>query len=184
MPMLPSMTLLRTICLALATSVALSACVPGGGERGSVGDASGPAMAPGEIEVMALPAAGERAEAVAALSEAAAPDAPAVPGAEAESAAATTESAPPAAEAPPPEVVKSPTQIACEKGGGRFVSSGTKQSFACVRPTRDGGKRCNRESDCQGLCLARSQTCSPFTPVFGCQEILNDRGLRMTQCVQ
>ncbi len=90
MPMLPSMTLLRTICLALATSVALSACVPGGGERGSVGDASGPAMAPGEIEVTALPAAGERAEAVAALSEATAPDGAAAPAPDAE--------APPAAE--------------------------------------------------------------------------------------
>jgi hypothetical protein len=143
-------------------------------------------MAPGEIEVTALPAAGERAEAVAALSEATVPDGAAAPAPDAEAppAAEGADTAPPAAEAPPPEVVKSPTQIACEKGGGRFVSSGTKQSFACVRPTRDGGKRCNRESDCQGLCLARSQTCSPFTPVFGCQEILNDRGLRMTQCVQ
>jgi hypothetical protein len=182
--MLPFMIILRTICLALATSVALSACVPGGGESVSGADAARPAMAPGEIEVTALPPTGERADAVAALSEAAAPDAAAapVPGEEAQVAAA--DAAPPVAEPPPPEVVKSPTQIACEKGGGRFVSAGTKQSFACVRPTRDAGKRCNRESDCQGLCLARSQTCSPFTPVFGCQEILNDRGLRMTQCVQ
>ncbi len=84
---------------------------------------------------------------------------------------------------PPPEPPKSPSQIACEKKGGRFAKAGNSTTFVCVRETRDGGKACRRETDCEGLCLARSRSCSPITPVLGCQEILTQDGLRVTQCV-
>ena len=84
---------------------------------------------------------------------------------------------------PPPEPPKSPRQIACEKKGGRFAKAGNSTTFVCVRETRDGGKACRRETDCEGLCLARSRSCSPITPVLGCQEILTQDGLRVTQCV-
>lgn len=83
----------------------------------------------------------------------------------------------------PPEPPKSPSQIACEKKGGRFAKAGNSTTFVCVRETRDGGKACRRETDCEGLCLARSRSCSPITPVLGCQEILTQDGLRVTQCV-
>ncbi len=83
-----------------------------------------------------------------------------------------------------PEPLKSPSQIACEKKKGKFARVGRSGTFACVLQTRDGGKRCSKESDCEGLCLARSRTCSPITPVFGCQDILQQDGLRVTQCVE
>jgi hypothetical protein len=96
----------------------------------------------------------------------------------AEARAAETPAAP-----PPPEAVKSPSQIACEKTGGRFAKAGNSTPVVCVRETRVGGKSCRRETDCEGLCLARSRSCSPITRVLGCQESLTRDGLRMTKCV-
>ena len=97
--------------------------------------------------------------------------------------AAAVEAAAAAAAPPPPAPLKSPEERACEKTGGRFAPSGTSGALSCVRQTRDGGKRCSRARDCEGLCLARSMTCSPITPVFGCQDILQQDGLRVTECV-
>jgi hypothetical protein len=124
-------------------------------------------------------------------------DAPAVvsaPAAQAQKAAAATTAEAPrmsaaarAAETPaappPPEAVKSPSQIACEKTGGRFAKAGNSTTFVCARETRVGGKSCRRETDCEGLCLARSRSCSPITPVLGCQESPTQDGLRVTECV-
>lgn len=56
--------------------------------------------------------------------------------------------------------------------------------MTCVNPTRDAGKACRRGSDCEGLCLARSFTCAPYDPLFGCNEILQDDGSRVTYCLQ
>jgi len=89
---------------------------------------------------------------------------------------------PPAAE-PVPPVPQSPEQIACERRGGSYARAGAGDARACIRPTRDGGKQCRRESDCEGTCLARSQTCAPITPMFGCNDILQDDGRRVTLCL-
>ena len=89
-----------------------------------------------------------------------------------------------AAAPPPPQPVKSPTQIACEKKGGHFTPTGANGTMTCVYQTRDAGKRCGKAGDCQGLCLARSRTCSPFTPVLGCQDILQQDGKLVTECVE
>lgn len=69
----------------------------------------------------------------------------------------------------------------CRKIGGN-VSPVAGGLLACLRETRDSGKQCTRESDCEGQCLARSGTCAPVDPLFGCHEILTDSGARMTQC--
>jgi hypothetical protein len=84
---------------------------------------------------------------------------------------------------PQPEAVKSPGQIACGKTGGRFAMAGNSTRFVRARETRVGGKSCRRETDCEGFCLARSRSCSPITPVLGCQESLTRDGLRVTKCV-
>ena len=108
--------------------------------------------------------------------------------------AAPTAAAPPAAEPAPldppaaaPIVIEppppSPEQIACERKGGSYARAGAGDARACIRPTRDGGKQCRRESDCEGTCLARSQTCAPITPMFGCNDILQDDGRRVTLCL-
>jgi hypothetical protein len=129
---------------------------------------------------------------VTSLDAPAAASAPAAQAQKAEAAAATAEAprmsaAARAAETPaappPPEAVKSPSQIACEKTGGRFAKAGNSTTFVCARETCVGGKSCRRETDCEGLCLARSRSCSPITPVLGCQESLTQDGLKVTECV-
>lgn len=82
---------------------------------------------------------------------------------------------------PPPQVMTPEEQACFEKGGlwGAVGSGGT----ACMYPTRDAGKQCRRESDCDGYCLARSGTCAPYTPMFGCNEIVQDNGVVVTLCI-
>ena len=87
-------------------------------------------------------------------------------------------------EEPPPPEAKSERQIACEKDGGSWMRAGGGEIRVCIYSTRDAGKRCTRESDCEGLCLARSGTCAPVRPLLGCNEILQDNGARVTQCIE
>jgi len=95
---------------------------------------------------------------------------------------ATPEPAKPAEAAPPPPP-KSPGQIACEKARGAWVRAGKSGTMTCVQTLRDSGKQCSRESDCEGQCLARSRTCAPVSPMFGCNEVLQDNGQRVTLCI-
>ena len=83
-----------------------------------------------------------------------------------------------------PAVLKSPEQVKCEKQGGIWARAGKSEARTCVKQTRDGGKQCTRGSQCEGLCLARSGTCAPVTPLFGCNEILEDDGRRVTLCIE
>lgn len=82
-----------------------------------------------------------------------------------------------------PQVRVSKQQVSCEKQGGRWGNAGNSTSKTCIKRTRDGGKQCRKESDCDSLCLARSGTCAPVKPLFGCNEILQDDGRRVTLCV-
>ena len=82
-----------------------------------------------------------------------------------------------------PVVRKSPEQIACEKTSGTWAQAGKTGTMLCVRTTRDSGKQCRKGTDCDGLCLARSGTCAPIKPLFGCNEILQDDGRRVTLCI-
>lgn len=92
------------------------------------------------------------------------------------------EATPPTAPAAP-AVSKSPSQIACEKDGGTWARAGAGGGRACVRQTRDGGKQCNSKTDCQGECLARSRTCAPIRPLFGCNAVLMDNGAEVSLCI-
>ncbi len=88
-----------------------------------------------------------------------------------------------AAEPAEPEVVKSVAQLACEKRGGRWSAAGSTDAAFCQSPTRDGGQSCKKASDCAGYCLAKSMTCAPVTPLFGCHDILTEEGRMLTQCI-
>ena len=170
--------------LALMSLVLLAGCLAD--RSADVADTVPPAAEAIEVTSLDAPAA---ASAPAEQAEVAATPAPKM---SAEALAAETPATPPEPEAMleevaaplPPEPVKSASQIACEKKGGRFANAGNSTTFVCVRETRDGGKSCSRETDCEGLCLARSRSCSPITPVLGCQEILTQDGLRVTHCVE
>lgn len=101
-----------------------------------------------------------------------------------EVAAPTPAATPTAAPAPPtPVASKPPSQIACEEDGGTWARAGAGGGMACVRPTRDGGKQCDSKSDCQGECLARSRTCAPIRPLFGCNAVLMDNGAEVSLCI-
>ena len=89
----------------------------------------------------------------------------------------------PPPEAAPPPATLSPEAQACQKRGGRYIKTGSGNLRACVKVTGEEGKTCTRETDCKGACLARSGTCSPVTPLFGCNDILQADGRRVTLCL-
>lgn len=194
---------LVSLLLPLALPLVLAACtlaLPGG-------EAAGPGESPlasEAIEVTALPVPGAAPTAEEAPAPAGAADAPGPgPAAEAtgeatgEAAAAPIDEAaaegaagegaagePGAAEAapaPPPELL-SLEAAACERRGGQYANTPSGGNF-CVRRTRDAGKACSRQSQCESLCLARSRSCAPITPVFGCNDIFQDDGRRVTLCL-
>lgn len=82
-----------------------------------------------------------------------------------------------------PVAVKPEGQQRCEARGGVYANVSGEGARACVQPTRDGGKSCRRESDCEGQCLARSQSCSPIEPLLGCNDVLQQNGATVTLCV-
>lgn len=77
-----------------------------------------------------------------------------------------------------------PQQIACQDDGGRWGRVPGRVTFVCYQTTRDANKACSTKRDCEGLCLARSRTCAPQTPLFGCHEVINASGLRQTLCIE
>ena len=182
----------------LALLALLSACLPFGG-RDSAAPREASPLAAGTVSVTSLDAPapqGQRATPQSppqSIAQSAAPAAPPQPapqagpaqGAAPAAAAAqpsTATDAAPTAEAPPPPP-KTPMQIACERDGGRWARAGGSVAMTCFRPTRDGGKSCRRESDCSTLCLARSRTCAPVTPLFGCHQVLQNDGRTVNLCL-
>lgn len=74
-------------------------------------------------------------------------------------------------------------RAACAREGGRLQSL-TGGNVSCIRQTRDAGQACTGAGACEGACLARSGTCAPITPLFGCHEVLLAPGSTVTQCVE
>ncbi len=72
---------------------------------------------------------------------------------------------------------------ACVAKGGTWTQAGLAQAKLCIEPTRDANQSCSRESDCEGLCLARSRTCAPVKPLFGCHDVLTNSGTQATICI-
>lgn len=191
---------MRRICrfaLILGFSSLLAACQTGLASKGVGGDDVTPNAVLGDpIEVTALDALpGEAASEASAADPAAKPDAPptaapqAAPPAPAEGSAAAAPVEPAPASAPKADLAASPAtpkserELACERKGGDWSKVGKGTLRACVLQTRDGGKSCTKESDCDGVCLARSRTCSPLKPLYGCNDILQDNGARVTLCI-
>jgi hypothetical protein len=132
--------------------------------------------APAEGAVEGEAAEGEAAEGEAVAEVAEEPDAAAAE--EAVAAEPVVEVAPPVDPA-----LQTPEALACIDDGGQYRTVRNDISRACVRPMRDGGERCTSGRDCDGECLARSGTCAPVTPLFGCNDVLQDDGQRVTLCL-
>ncbi len=189
-PMPPRPLLLALILPAFA----LAACTLAAPQ----GEGTANPLATEEIGVTALPAPGAAAPEASAATEAQSPAAapaetparpparpPAGPpaGSPDDGDTAPAGGAPPEAvpEAPPPPPL-SAAAAACAARGGQYASAPSGGNV-CVTRTRDGGKACTRATQCEGLCLARSGSCAPIAPVFGCNEILQDDGSRVTLCL-
>ena len=82
-----------------------------------------------------------------------------------------------------PEAPKTAGQVLCEKSKGQWVGAGETGAFYCASTTRDGGKRCTRKSQCRGECLARSGSCAPIMPLYGCNDVLDKDGRMVTLCI-
>lgn len=158
--------------------LALAACVGGGGGSKAPAAAANP-ITGGEVTVTALtPPPGAAA---APVGVPAAP--PLADPAKAEPVKPEPSKPEPAkAEAPVPSPPASPEEAACRKEGGSWSKVG-KGGRACLKATRDSGKSCSSGTQCEGLCLARSGTCAPLKPMFGCNEIFQDDGQRVTLCI-
>ncbi len=72
---------------------------------------------------------------------------------------------------------------ACVKSGGSWGATPNKTGFVCYQRTSDANQLCSASSECEGMCLARSRSCSPVVPFLGCHEVLTSNGLRQTLCV-
>jgi len=70
----------------------------------------------------------------------------------------------------------------CERRGGTFSKTGAGL-FICVNRTRDATKSCSSSTQCEGVCLARSGTCSPVDPLIGCHDIVTDNGNMARVCI-
>jgi len=75
-------------------------------------------------------------------------------------------------------------RAACEAEGARWVSSEATGRSVCLRTPADANDSCATSADCEGVCLARSRSCAPVVPLFGCHEVINARGARQTLCLE
>lgn len=183
---------LARLLLPLGLAALVAACQAGLPGSRSSGDVTPNAVAGDPIEITALdapPPAGPDTEApppeMPTGGDPVDP-APADPATAASAAASDPEGVAAALPDEPavPQATKPQAQIACEGSDGFWTPVGTTGTLrACVFPTRDGGERCSREGDCEGACLARSGTCSPIRPLFGCHEVLQNDGRRVTLCI-
>ena len=78
-----------------------------------------------------------------------------------------------------PEAPSGTDQPDC--AGGQIVQS--MSGPVCAMPNADAGKACARAGDCSGVCLAETRTCSPYSPQFGCFELLDEGGQMVGLCV-
>ncbi|MCC1491465.1 hypothetical protein [Cognatishimia sp. F0-27] len=86
----------------------------------------------------------------------------------------------------PAPAVDSPlsAQDACQSKGGELAVAGLLGNEICFVPAPDAGQSCGRSSDCAGLCLAQSRSCSAILPTLGCLEILDDTGALIFRCIE
>ena len=75
-------------------------------------------------------------------------------------------------------------QAACLEEGGQWLPRGASGANFCLRQTPDAGQACTTSSDCTSLCLARSRTCAPADPMFGCNDVIGRNGQVSTLCVE
>lgn len=74
-------------------------------------------------------------------------------------------------------------ETVCAARGGRFGPAPGGAVRVCFVTPADANTPCLRKSDCEGQCLARSRTCAPIAPLYGCNEVLLENGQRAEFCL-
>lgn len=71
-------------------------------------------------------------------------------------------------------------KITCEKNGGNWGKQGLAQTEMCDMPTKDAGKACQSDDDCEAkLCVIDKSApkehgkCYDRTSTFGCHDLYN-----------
>lgn len=168
----------------LIAALAMSACVMGGAKEGGKGTAPKANPITGEaIQTTSLDRPAAAVTPAAAPNPAVAPKASALQPAPALEGVVKPADAAVAEPSVIPAAPASAEEIRCVKAGGLWAGTGKSGAKACVRPTRDAGKACTRQTQCEGYCLARSRSCAPVTPLFGCNDILQPDGREVTLCI-
>lgn len=80
-----------------------------------------------------------------------------------------------------PEFFEEQREI-CEAKGGRFGNVPGGKTKLCFITPSDANQGCLQGSDCEGVCLARSRSCAPVIPLYGCNEVLLEGGRPATVC--
>lgn len=170
-------------CMILA--VLLAGCTLGGGKLAKPDDNTNPITGDAiAVTTLDAPAGAGATDPVKPAADVAKPARPAqavAPQPDPAAAGPTATDVPPVREEPPR--VLGPEELACVKKGGQWSVAGKAGGMSCVHMMRDAGKSCRKKSDCEGDCLARSNTCAPIAPLFGCNEILQDNGAMVTLCI-
>lgn len=90
-------------------------------------------------------------------------------------------------EQPPAPPVSKPLSDAdraeCLMQGGKVGRGGLLPDEVCFRTEPDAGKACSKKTDCAGMCLAETRTCSKVSPMFGCFEFLDETGQTVGICI-
>lgn len=175
---------MRAMRFSLILALVLAGCTLGGGKLAKPSDTANP-ITGDAIAVTSLDAPGspDPAKAGPVSPEPVAPQAAALTPAKAASTMADPAIAAELPVAEAPARVLGPEELACAKTGGKWSVAGKAGGMSCVHILRDAGKSCHKKSDCEGDCLARSNTCAPIAPLFGCNEILQNNGAMVTLCI-
>lgn len=73
-------------------------------------------------------------------------------------------------------------KAACLAQGGQYLPAGSASVYTCFKTPKDAGKACSKSGDCESECLARSRSCAPIAPLFGCNSTLDAAGREVTLC--
>lgn len=140
---------------------------------------AGSAPATGRV-IGAAPAATAATAASPTVASTAAPEAPQ---SAADIGAAAAAALKAGASVEPDDTPKTLEEAACLQEGGRWGKAGETGAMACFYPMKDAGKSCSKESDCSSQCLARSRSCAPFWPMFGCTDVVQNDGAVVQLCL-
>lgn len=85
------------------------------------------------------------------------------------------------------------SEVVCVEHNGQWKKVGKQQQYSCVLATRDGGKACSSNKECEVGCVAENNdavagqhtagVCLENTDLFGCRAYVSNGVVEPTLCV-